>query len=271
MESSDFEKLTPAMRHYVETKNENPDAFLFYRLGDFYELFFNDAIVVSDLLDLTLTKKSGGLEDKIPMCGVPYRVANQYVKRLVKMGYSVSICDQVEDPKEAKGLVKREVTKVITPGTFIDEDDTDEPRILTSIAQGGKIVELVHCDYPSGKLVLERKVCWDKRETESFLEKQFALYRPTEILYDGDFKEKKIIHKLARRHFVLKTTEVTENNRTILADYAELNQSIDYDSLSLANLLAYLEATQYHRQNHLHISEQQGQRRNHGFIGNHHS
>lgn len=80
MESSEFEKLTPAMRHYVETKNKNPDAFLFYRLGDFYELFFNDAIVVSDLLDLTLTKKSGGLDEKIPMCGVPYRVANQYVK-----------------------------------------------------------------------------------------------------------------------------------------------------------------------------------------------
>ena len=255
MESSDFEKLTPAMRHYVETKNENPDAFLFYRLGDFYELFFNDAIVVSDLLDLTLTKKSGGLEDKIPMCGVPYRVANQYVKRLVKMGYSVSICDQVEDPKEAKGLVKREVTKVVTPGTFIDEDDTDEPRILTSIAQEGKIVELVHCDYPSGKLVLERKVCWDKREKESFLEKQFALYRPTEILCDGDFKEKKIIHKLARRHFVLKTTEVKENNRAVLADYAELNQSIDFDSLSLANLLAYLEGTQHSKQNHLHIAE----------------
>ena len=255
MESSDFEKLTPAMRHYVETKNENPEAFLFYRLGDFYELFFNDAIVVSDLLDLTLTKKSGGLEDKIPMCGVPYRVANQYVKRLVKMGYSVSICDQVEDPKEAKGLVKREITRVITPGTFIDEDDTDEPRILTSIAQGGKIVELTHCDYPSGNLVLERKVCWDKRETESFLEKQFALYRPTEILYEDGFKEKKIIHKLARRHRVLKTTEVTEDNRALLADYAELNRGIDYDSLSLANLLAYLEATQQHKQNHLHIAE----------------
>lgn len=254
MESSDFEKLTPAMRHYVETKNENPDAFLFYRLGDFYELFFNDAIVVSDLLDLTLTKKSGGLDEKIPMCGVPYRVANQYIKRLVKMGHSVSICDQVEDPKQAKGLVKREVTKVVTPGTFIDEDEGEESRILTSIAREGKIVELAHCDYPAGKVYMDRKVCWDKRETESFLEKQFALYRPAEILYDRDFSEKATIRKLAKRYDVLKNGEVSRDHREILASYKELNREIDYDSVALANLLAYLEATQHRRQTHFHIS-----------------
>lgn len=254
MESSDFEKLTPAMRHYVETKNENPDAFLFYRLGDFYELFFNDAIVVSDLLDLTLTKKSGGLDEKIPMCGVPYRVANQYIKRLVKMGHSVSICDQVEDPKQAKGLVKREVTKVVTPGTFIDEDEGEESRILTSIAREGKIVELAHCDYPAGKIYMNRKVCWDKRETESFLEKQFALYRPAEIIYDRAFSEKATMRKLAKRYDVLKSGEVSRDHREILASYKELNREIDYDSVALANLLAYLEATQHRRQTHLHIS-----------------
>ena len=254
MESSEFEKLTPAMRHYVETKNKNPDAFLFYRLGDFYELFFNDAIAVSDLLDLTLTKKSGGLDEKIPMCGVPYRVANQYVKRLVKMGYSVTICDQVEDPKLAKGLVKREITKVITPGTFIDEDEGDETRILTSIAQEGKIVELAHCDYPAGKVYMDRKVCWDKREIESFLEKQFSLYRPAEILYSHSFSNKATIRKLAKRYNVLKSSEVSGEHREILASYEALNRGIDYDSLALANLLDYLETTQYHQQTHLHIS-----------------
>ena len=257
MESSEFEKLTPAMRHYVETKNQNPDAFLFYRLGDFYELFFNDAIVVSELLDLTLTKKSGGLDEKIPMCGVPYRVANQYVKRLVKMGYSVSICDQVEDPKQAKGLVKREVTKVVTPGTFIGEDEGEESRILTSIASEGKIVELAHCDYPAGKVYMDRKICWDKREIESFLEKQFALYRPAEILYDHDVSEKATIRKLAKRYDVLKSDEVPRDHLEILASYKELYHGIDYDSFALANLLAYLEATQHHRQTHLHICARQ--------------
>ncbi|MDY3119164.1 MAG: DNA mismatch repair protein MutS [Peptoniphilus sp.] len=254
METGDFEKLTPAMRHYVETKNKNPDAFLFYRLGDFYELFFDDALEVSDLLDLTLTKKSGGLEEKIPMCGVPYRVANQYVKRLVKMGYSVSICDQVEDPKEAKGLVKREITKIVTPGTFVDEEDAEDSRILTSLGRDGKVVELAHCDYPSGKVYVDRKVCWDKREVESFLEKQFALFRPAELLYDHEEPDKGIVNKLARRYDVLKVNDVCGDHRSILMSYPDLNGALDYDSAALANLLYYLERTQQHAQNHLHIS-----------------
>ena len=110
------------MRQYLETKKNYEDAILFYRLGDFYEMFFDDAITASKELDLALTGRGGGLDDKIPMCGIPHHVFKNYLSKLIDKGYKVAICDQVEDPKLAKGIVKREVTKVVTPGTFTDTD-----------------------------------------------------------------------------------------------------------------------------------------------------
>ena len=108
------------MQHYLQTKEEYKDCILFYRLGDFYEMFFEDAKTVSKELELTLTGKSCGLEERAPMCGVPFHAADGYINRLVKKGYKVAICEQVEDPKLAKGIVKREVIRVVTPGTNID-------------------------------------------------------------------------------------------------------------------------------------------------------
>ena len=114
----DFEKLSPMMKEYVKTKEEvGPDCFLFYRLGDFYELFFEDAEICSRELDITLTGKLCGLDERAPMCGVPYHAVDAYVNKLIKKCYKVAICEQVEDPKLAKGLVKREITQIITPGT----------------------------------------------------------------------------------------------------------------------------------------------------------
>ena len=110
-------ELTPMMQQYLKTKEEYPDCILFYRLGDFYEMFFEDALTVTKELEITLTGKSCGLEERAPMCGVPYHAAEGYLNKLVSRGYKVAICEQVEDPKLAKGLVKREVTRIVTPGT----------------------------------------------------------------------------------------------------------------------------------------------------------
>ena len=113
-------ELTPMMQKYMETKKEYPDCILFYRLGDFYEMFFDDALTASKELEITLTGKSCGLEERAPMCGVPYHAVENYLNRLVTKGYKVAICEQVEDPKLAKGLVKREVTRIVTPGTNLN-------------------------------------------------------------------------------------------------------------------------------------------------------
>ena len=114
-----IDKVSPMMQHYIQTKIENKDCILFYRLGDFYEMFFDDAITVSRELELTLTGKSCGLEERAPMCGVPFHAVDQYISRLVEKGYKIAVCDQVEDPKEAVGMVKREITKIVTPGTNV--------------------------------------------------------------------------------------------------------------------------------------------------------
>ncbi|HJC15514.1 MAG TPA: DNA mismatch repair protein MutS [Candidatus Fusicatenibacter intestinigallinarum] len=116
------------MQHYVATKEEYKDCILFYRLGDFYEMFFDDAVKVSRELELTLTGKDCGLEERAPMCGIPYHAADTYINRLVEKGYKVAICEQMEDPKQAKGIVKREVVRVVTPGTTLDAQGLDESK-----------------------------------------------------------------------------------------------------------------------------------------------
>ncbi|MDD7713674.1 MAG: DNA mismatch repair protein MutS [Lachnobacterium sp.] len=123
-----MQEVTPMMQHYLQTKEEYKDCILFYRLGDFYEMFFDDAKTVSRELELTLTGKSCGLEERAPMCGVPFHAADSYINRLVKKGYKVAICEQMEDPKLAKGIVKREVIRVVTPGTNIDMQSLDEAK-----------------------------------------------------------------------------------------------------------------------------------------------
>ena len=124
----DISVLSPMMREYCKTKENYKDCILFYRLGDFYEMFFDDAILVSKELELTLTGKDCGLEERAPMCGIPFHAAETYIKRLIEKGHKVAICEQVEDPKKAKGLVKREVIRVVTPGTTLDATSLDESR-----------------------------------------------------------------------------------------------------------------------------------------------
>ena len=121
-------EYTPMMRQYLEIKEEYPDYVLFYRLGDFYEMFFEDAVKVSKELELTLTGKNCGVEERAPMCGVPHHAAEGYLNKLVKKGYKVAVCEQVEDPKTAKGIVKREVIRIVTPGTNTDSQALDESK-----------------------------------------------------------------------------------------------------------------------------------------------
>lgn len=121
-------ELTPMMQQYVDTKKEYPDCILFYRLGDFYEMFFEDALTASRELEITLTGKNCGLEERAPMCGIPYHAVDGYLNRLVSKGYKVAICEQMEDPAAAKGLVRREVVRIVTPGTNLDTQALDETK-----------------------------------------------------------------------------------------------------------------------------------------------
>ena len=121
-------ELTPMMQQYMQTKKEYPDCILFYRLGDFYEMFFDDALTASKELEITLTGKNCGLEERAPMCGVPYHAVDGYLNRLVSKGYKVAICEQMEDPATAKGLVKRDVVRIVTPGTNLDTQALDETK-----------------------------------------------------------------------------------------------------------------------------------------------
>ena len=122
----DINKVTPMMRQYLEIKNKNEDIILFFRLGDFYEMFFEDAITVSRELELTLTGKNAGLDERIPMCGIPHHAANIYIEKLVDRGYKIGICEQLEDPRTTKGIVKRDIIQIISKGTLIDGDALNE-------------------------------------------------------------------------------------------------------------------------------------------------
>ena len=128
LEEQDLSKLSPMMQHYLQTKKEYPGCILFYRLGYFYEMFFEDAEIVSRELELTLTGKSCGLPERAPMCGVPFHAVDSYLTRLVEKGYKAAICEQVEDPRTAKGMVKREVIRIVTPGTNLDMDSIEEGK-----------------------------------------------------------------------------------------------------------------------------------------------
>src|SRR5690349_3549845 len=153
---------TPAMRQYLDAKQQHRDAILFFRMGDFYEMFYEDALLAARTLELTLTSRSkdsngGG----IPMCGVPFHAVDGYITRLVKKGFRVAICDQVEDPRKAKGVVKREIVRVVSPGTLTDANylDAREPAFLMAIAATGRAPERgalqQECDETIGVALLD--------------------------------------------------------------------------------------------------------------------
>ncbi len=175
--------LTPMMQNYIDTKQEYSDCILFYRLGDFYEMFYEDAQVCSKELDLTLTSKSCGLPERAPMCGVPFHAASTYLNKLVKKGYKVAICEQVEDPKEAKGLVKREVVRVATPGTNLDAQALDESRnnYLMCVLYTVNAYGAAYVDVTTGSFYMT------EFDTENKLLDEISKISPSEIICNDSF------------------------------------------------------------------------------------
>lgn len=150
----DKAKVTPMMGQYLEIKEKNPDIIVFFRLGDFYEMFFEDAVLASRELELTLTGKNAGLEEKIPMCGIPYHAANMYIEKLVENGYKVGICEQIEDPKDAKGIVKREIIQIVSKGTIIHDESllSYENNYVGNILDFGYCYTVAYADISTGEM-----------------------------------------------------------------------------------------------------------------------
>ncbi len=181
-------EYTPMMQEYLKTKEEYKDCILFYRLGDFYEMFFDDATLASKELELTLTGKACGMEEKAPMCGVPFHAADSYINRLVSKGYRVAICEQVEDPKEAKGLVKREVIRVVTPGTNMDQMALDESsnNYIISLYFNKGIYGISCCDITTADFLLT-----EATDTKKVIDELYK-YNPSEIIYSKSLMESDI-------------------------------------------------------------------------------
>ena len=184
----DRSKLSPMMKNYMETKEQYEDCILFYRLGDFYEMFFDDAVRVSKELELTLTGKQCGLEERAPMCGVPFHAADTYVAKLVEKGYKVAICEQVEDPATAKGLVKREVIKIVTPGTLTSSSmlKENENNYLASIYADGDGFGISYCDISTGETYATEVKSSDYTDE---LINELVKIGPSEIIYNASSDE----------------------------------------------------------------------------------
>jgi len=176
-------ELSPMMQHYLKTKEEYPDCILFYRLGDFYEMFFDDAITVSRELELTLTGKACGLEERAPMCGVPFHALDTYLHRLVAKGYKVAICEQVEDPKTAKGIVKREVVRIVTPGTNMNMQSLEDSKnnYLMCVAYFSGKIGVSIADVSTGDYYLT-----EIEDNQKLLD-EISKYSPSEIICNDAF------------------------------------------------------------------------------------
>ena len=177
----DINVVSPMMKHYLETKNKYRDCFLFYRLGDFYEMFFDDALLAARELEITLTGKDCGLAERAPMCGIPFHAAESYIGKLIEKGYKVAICEQLEDPAKCKGIVKRDVIRVVTPGTVIDSNmlNEKENNYIMSIYQKGLYFGISICDITTGDFYSS-----EIKETNNFqiLLDEIARYNPAEII-----------------------------------------------------------------------------------------
>ena len=181
--------MTPMMQQYFEIKNKYKDFLLFYRLGDFYEMFFDDAILASRELELTLTGRDCGEEERAPMCGVPYHSAENYIGRLIEKGYKVAICEQMEDPSLAKGLVRRDVTRVVTPGTLIETNllTENQNNYLCAIYFDSDEIGVCFADVSTGQAFA---TAFSGKEMITKLNTELSTYRPSEI----------IVNKIGRAH-----------------------------------------------------------------------
>jgi DNA mismatch repair protein MutS len=179
-EASTPDEITPLMRQYLDVKERHPDCIVFFRLGDFYEMFYDDAVVVARTLDLTLTSRDKGKENPVPMCGVPHHASRQYLQKLVEHGFKVAICEQVEDPKVARGIVRREVVRIVTPGIVLDEEalDPKAPHYVASAIGVGARVGVAHLDVTTGEFAAT------EIELDALVD-ELGRIEPREILHHG--------------------------------------------------------------------------------------
>lgn len=182
-ENQSFESHTPMMQQYLKLKAQHPDILLFYRMGDFYELFFDDAKKASQLLDISLTKRGQSAGQPIPMAGVPHHAAENYLARLVQMGESVAICEQIGDPATSKGPVERQVVRIVTPGTITDEALLNERQdnLLAAVWQESQGYGFATLDIASGRFIIS------EIDDDESLKAELQRTRPAELLYPEDF------------------------------------------------------------------------------------
>ncbi len=257
-------EFSPMMQHYLDTKEKYKDCILFYRLGDFYEMFFDDAVKVSKELELTLTGKECGQEERAPMCGIPFHAADSYIAKLISKGYKVAICEQLEDPKTAKGMVKRDVIRVVTPGTVIEANLLDDKKnnYIMSIYKNGIYFGVTVCDVTTGDFRTT-----EIKETNNFaiLLDEISKYSPAELVVNPmmyDCSEE--IAKIRERFDIYITrreeNEFTDNYEALTVKYKivddddnEIEDITDYMlSVAATNALrAYLLETQKNNLDHI--------------------
>lgn len=263
--NSDFKynKLTPMLRHYVDVKKNFMDALLLYRVGDFYEAFFDDAISISKNLQLALTGKDCGHDKRAPMCGVPHHVIDTYINKLVQNGFKVALCDQVEDPKKAKGLVKRAITRVISPGTIVDLESLDkkENNFLLSIFENKFGLGACFSDISTGKL-MAFEIKNNPSISANKLIDEIEKISPSEIIINSNFSNKKVLNYLSLNKEIL-INKIDDNK-----DYERLSENV-YKNLgrdnfkkveklrislvAISNLLDYIYS--YHKEKLAHIND----------------
>lgn len=247
-------ELSPMMKQYFEIKEKNKDSILFFRLGDFYEMFFDDAKLASRELDLTLTGRDCGQKERAPMCGVPFHSCESYIARLVQKGYKVAICEQTEDPAKAKGLVKRDIIRVITPGTVIESGMLDEGKnnFISSAFMANKKIGLSFCDISTGELFITEISGEDLQDQ---LQDQLISYNPREILIGGEIVNFKTLPNFIKEKLSASVEMLTDDEfgYSICLD-AMKNQFKENDVISIKDkkemvssvgaLLSYLKVTQ---------------------------
>ena len=242
----DRQKVSPMMRQYLETKDNYEDVILFYRIGDFYEMFFEDAINVSHDLELTLTGKNAGLEEKIPMCGVPHHAANIYIDKLIDKGYKVAICEQVENPKDAKGIVKREVIRIVSKGTVMSDDmlDAKNNNFIGALKDLGHCFSLSYADLSTGEFISVLV----EYELEKIIN-EIVNDNITELIINGNV-DPRIINTLKNNYSISISKEEVDEE---IPEYKDLYKDIKDVRIisSVCVLLNYLTSTQKRSIDHL--------------------
>ena len=242
----DRNKVTPMMRQYLEIKDQNEDNILFFRLGDFYEMFFDDAITASKELELTLTGKSCGLDERVDMCGIPYHASTIYIEKLIEKGYKVAICEQTEDPKNAKGIVKRDIVQIISKGTRMNSDFIDEGsnNFIGAILDFKYIYAVCYIDITTGEVYTFLKERDNDLIVNEILERNIK-----EVVVNTDF-DKIILDSLKRNYSI---TISMYNNTNLNEDYSNVFCEIEDERLKavIKYLLSYLENTQKRSLSHL--------------------